>query len=211
MNKKALIAAGLVIALVVLGAFVFSNKKQTVTQNEMPLADNQTKEGTNASLKELFTSGTSQSCTFNSNTAGNGSGTVYMTTGHMRGDFNVSYNDMTTSTHMISDGTTSYIWIDGQPNGFKMAFDSQGQQSNTPNEKAIDMEQKIDYRCSNWTPDQTMFVPPSTVTFSDMTAVKNTTSVKGEENADMKVQQCAACDSAPEPAQAQCKAALGCN
>jgi hypothetical protein len=118
------------------------------------------------------------------------------------------------TTHMITDGKTSYFWIEGEGNGYKMAFDvtEKAKEVETA-KKPVDIDQKYDYSCTPWTTDSTSFELPANVVFTDLSALAipsiqaKPKAVSGDTNTDM---QCSACDSAPESYRAQCKQALGC-
>lgn len=116
-------------------------------------------------LKALLALGVAQKCTFDQ-------GTVYMSGGKVRGDFTTTAG----ASHMISMNNTSYIWMDGQTSGFKMAFDVNatpapgGQTPTTQSQTSggIDMNQQANYNCAAWTADATLFNLPKGVTFQDL-------------------------------------------
>lgn len=169
------------------------------------------------SFKDLIAMGKPLKCdsTFTSN--GNAStGTTYIAGGKMRGDFSSQVEGKTTQMHMIVKDQTSYTWIEGM--GTTMAFKSAVTQNNQNQSgaaaKSANVDQKVDYNCQSWTEDNAQFDLPAGVTFQDQSQVMpnltpkmQTPEVKSGKNS----ASCAACDSAPASAKAQCLAALGCN
>lgn len=217
MNKTVLIALGVGAILIAILAGVLLMGNKTSTPQTSDTSNSQTAETGSAlqSLKDLFSSGKSQECTF-TDTAGNG-GTVYVQGGKMRGDFTTVSPQGSTNAHMIVDGTTSYIWMDGQPSGFKMTFDINAatEAQTTANNQNVDLDKKVDYSCKGWTVNPSLFTLPAGVTFTDFgnltVPAPTEAGASGTPSTNTKAQQCAACDSAPEAYKAQCKAALGCN
>lgn len=113
-------------------------------------------------LKALLALGVAQKCTFDQ-------GTVYLAGGKVRGDF----VNTAGASHMISTGSTSYIWMDGQTAGFKMTFDVNA----TPNpstsatpvpQGGLDVNQQANYNCEPWTADSALFSLPKGITFQDL-------------------------------------------
>lgn len=197
MNKKVIISVG-VIVLLALGAGGFMLKSATTT-NTTNTDSNSSETGAMKSLKDLLGLGSAQACSFEG-------GTVYVSNGKMRGDFTTNAAQGTMSSHMIVDGQTSYIWIDGQSTGFKMTFDAAAQQEAQESVKNnIDINKQSNYNCKAWSADLGVFTLPKDVTFTDFSAltVPSTTGA-GTFN------QCAACDAAPTSSRAACKTALGC-
>lgn len=195
----------IVVVLLLLGAggfFVLSNRSKapadtSLTNNTQMQAETT---GGQKSLKDLFGLGTAQECTFKDET-GNG-GTVYVGNNKMRGNFATVSPQGTVSSHIIVDGQTTYLWMDGQNTGYKMTLDTTAA-AETGNQagQSMNFDQKLNYDCKGWTVNSSLFVLPTGVTFTDY----NSMMVPSGEN------KCAACDSVPASAQAQCKAALGCN
>lgn len=173
------------------------------------------------SLKNFMSMGGTQKCEFSDADNGN-SGSVYLNAGKMRGDFMSRVNDKETSTHMINDGTSVYIWIDDQKTGFKTTLESIEQMSNSEGvtgvSKTVDINKQVDYKCGGWNADQVKFAIPTEVKFQDMgVLLKNAQNMKGSASPDASVstggntEACAACNSLEGEAQTQCKRALRCN
>ena len=207
MNKKILIV--IILAIVLLGggagAYLLMGTRSTTPGSQEDTTSSES--STQKSLKDLIGLGQSQQCSFS---AGEGnSATVFLASGKMRGDISTTNDDQTIISHMLVDGQTSYIWTDGQDTGYKFSVDASDQPQGETNQGSIDLEQKADYSCKPWVADSSVFILPGNVEFNDMSRFTAPSGTQDQEDA--KAAQCAACDSAPEEAQAQCKAAFGCN
>ena len=170
MKNKGLIIAVVVILLLVAGYFLMNKKGAPSIPG---VTTSETSSGPK-SLKDLLSAGIAQKCTY-STTDENGSneGTTYISGGKMRGDFSMTAAGKNTKSHMISDGKTSWIWTEGEEQGFKMTVE---ETSATPGatepqdasfQGGTDWDQKVDYKCSAWVTDGSYFTPPTNVKFSD--------------------------------------------
>jgi len=216
MNKT---VVGVVIAVVVLVGGYFLLKGSPTDQDMMMHDDDSMMMGDSMKMttKEILALGKDQKCTFSRKDANSEtSGTVYFTKGKMRGDFKVTASGQTFDSHIINDGTDMYNWSSAMPTtGIKISAVG-GAPSNAPNE-SFNVDDQMDYSCSSWHPDNSVFALPSGVTFMDAasmypsagTTVKPGTAPMG--GSEMKMQQCAACDAISDATQkSQCKMALGC-
>ncbi len=159
------------------------------------------------SLKSLLASGTPQKCTFADKTAeADVSGTVYIANGMMRGDFTTVAGGQTMGGHMVVANNVMNTWIDGMTTGFKIAFDAAATSDQAS--RGLDANKNMDYKCSYWTADSSVFVLPAGITFTDMGSV--TAGANASAGVSGMASQCAACDSAPADYREQCRAALGC-
>lgn len=214
MNKNIII--GLVIVILLLvggGGYMFLNRSQTnpQTTSTQP-AENTTQTTSKASLKSLMSLGNNQTCTFEDTQSGS-SGTVYISSGKFRGDFSSNVNGTVTGSHMISDSSNVYVWMDNTNDGFKMSMDSI-EKLNESNQKTVDINKEVDYSCSGWGVDSSKFSIPTQITFQDFSAMmedasKMMKSVTGTSQDNTAA--CSTCNNLPAEAQAQCKAALKCN
>ena len=163
-------------------------------------------------FKELA-SGKPQRCEvkFNQDNA-QSQGTVYVGNGKMRTDSTATVAGKSIVSHMILDGNTIYTWVDGQTTGFKMQVTpTEAEKSQASQQKPVNLEQKVDYSCEGWSVDNSLFTPPSNVTFSDFSSLMpKVPAPSANVGASQNAAACAACDQAPEASRAQCKAALGC-
>jgi hypothetical protein len=211
MNKKIIIA---VVLLLLLGAGGYYFMKSGKDGSSSPASESSSK---TQSIKELIAENIPQKCTFKTTdeTSGTSEGTTYVSGGKVRGDFSVTQEGKTTINHMISDGQVSYIWQDGEKNGFKMtlsAEDAAEIKSDTSTSATAatgaDLDQKVDYNCSAWIPDNSMFDPPKDVTFTDFSDMLKP---QGSGGTDSKASQCAYCGNLSGDDKTQCLTALGCN
>ena len=208
MNKNLII--GLVIGGLVLagGGYWLLNRSSTSPQNDAVTETGKSPEMEKKSFKDLLAIGSNQQCTFADQESGS-SGRIYTGNGNARGDFDSQAEGSKSTSHMIVDSKHMYIWTDQEAKGFKMSRDSvEKVQKNLPtnNPKTVDINKKVDYKCSSWSVDASVFVPPSTMQFEDYSAMME----EAQKMMDDSGAVCDACKSLPEDAKAQCKAALKC-
>jgi hypothetical protein len=132
--------------------------------------------GVNAkgSLRSLLGLGKNVMCTFKSE-AGDvvSSGTVYVAAnGNMRGDFKMGANaDTQSSSMMVKDGY-SYVWSGKQGVKMKASAEASAQAGAEGEAKqTVNLDEQVDYSCSNWTMDASKFTLPSGVEFIDLEAM----------------------------------------
>lgn len=119
-----------------------------------------------SSLTELLASNKAQKCTVKQEVAGiESNGTVYVAGGKLRGDF-TSTGGVSGNTHVIVDAGNVYTWIDGLGMGVKVA--ASAADAGASGQQAVSMNQKLNYVCSNWSVDASVFTRPSGITFSDL-------------------------------------------
>lgn len=194
MNKKVLIVIGAVLLLLVGGYLYMNSRKGTGTSNEeQPSAA--------TSLKNLIAKGVAQNCTYSTEQT---SGSVYVSGGAVRGDFETTVDKVVTKSHMIVKDNTSYIWSDGQTTGFKMSFDPNatpaGGETSSKSDGNFDISADMNYKCSTWIVDGSKFALPAGVTFS---AFEIPTT-------DSSSSQCSYCNSLSGDDKTQCLTALKC-
>jgi hypothetical protein len=142
-----------------------SNTSATPSQQTTNTGANQSEK---MSMKSLIASNTPQRCTFTDASSGaNSSGTVYVASGQMRGDFTSTASGKTTQSHMVVMNETSYIWSDEMANGVKMSF-ADIQKPSTQQNQSVDVNKEVDYSCGPWNRDTSMFSLPAGVTFTDI-------------------------------------------
>jgi len=207
MNKKLPVIIG---AIVILGitAFLLIPKGQNNSPQPQTTQNVQTQEtiiptAQPKSLKDLLSLGKTQSCTFSDGT--NSQTTIFITSNKMRGNFDSTIDGKTVKSHIIVDGQTSYIWMDGQNTGYKMSIDKATQDQANTQQNQIDLNKQADYNCKDWTVDSSVFNLPTGINFTDLSKLIAPTGT-GSNSA-----QCAACDSLQGEAKTQCKTALKCN
>lgn len=214
MNVKVVAIIAVLVLLGLGGGMYMMSQNKPSTQTIKPTQSSQELPTANPkkSLKELLMSGISQQCSY-SDTNVNSSiqGTSYIASGKVRNDYTSTVDGKTITGHMIVNNKVGYMWTEGETTGAKMAFDPENVNvdSSTEQNQQVDVNKTLDYSCTPWLVNEASFTPPTSVTFTDLSAmmqVQTTGSVKTDTNA----AACSACNSLSGDAQAQCKTALNC-
>ena len=245
-TKTILIALGAVLVIGGGAAVAMNKDSSSVMMQDTPVKTEVTTDATaqvssGMSMKDLLASVASTKCTVStSNDKINSSGVVYVSGGKMRSDFTSVTKEgplagKSMLAHMIVDTDMSYMWGEGEMKvGIKIArkdiLDVTPENGETPaNQAAMDMNEKSDFKCEKWTLDAAEFVPPTSITFNDMSAMmqnipKAPVKATGAANVDIqtttapiptgmtpqqKQQMCGACESAGA-GKSQCLQQLGC-
>jgi len=215
MNKNIIIGIIIVILLLVGGgAFIMSTRTKPVTAPTTTSVTEtnkvqETSQTTPKSLKELLSAGAPQKCSFKdvSNNV-DMEGVSYIASGKIRGDFSTTTEGKSSTGHTIFDGKTSYVWMDGITTGFKMEIDpsvTSAPESGT--QQGLDLNKAIDFSCDTWLPDQSLFNPPESVTFTSFSAPTSSAGNPTGGNQNL----CASCNSLTGEQKTQCLTALKCN
>jgi hypothetical protein len=206
MNKK-LVPLVIIGILLAIGVIFLSTRKKATPATTPQTSETPTATGPK-SLKDLLSAGVAQECSF-TDPEGN-SGSVFITSGKMRGDFTTKSDKETIKSHMVVDGNTSYMWMDGQESGYKFSFDAANAPTPTAGQpQTFDTNKQMDYKCKPWIVTGSMFSLPGNIKFTDFSQLMapkttGTAPATGDQSA------CAACDQVPADAKAQCRTALGC-
>ncbi|MFZ2484568.1 MAG: hypothetical protein WAX80_02515 [Minisyncoccia bacterium] len=122
------------------------------------------------SLRSLLGGGKNMMCTFASAAGGtNSSGTVYISSdGSMRGDFSTETSAGTQMSSMIVKNDTSYVWSGTQGVKMNVAGDST---TSSDTKSDVDLDSQVDYKCANWSKDESKFSAPTSVNFLDVEAM----------------------------------------
>jgi type IV secretory pathway VirB2 component (pilin) len=200
-NKKIVIGIIVLLLLAAAGYLVFAKKPASSTTSPAQTAVAPALQ----SFRDLLAKGISQSCKYSTQ---NSTGTIYMSGGKERGDFTLvsTQTGGTPSTaHMIIMDNTNYLWTDGMKTGVKMAFDPNATPapSATP-ATGFDANTKLNYQCSAWVVDSTLFTLPTGISFM---AIANP---KAAPSAGSNSSLCSKCDTLTGNSKAQCLAALNC-
>lgn len=232
-NKTAVIIITIVVLLVLAaGAYKLMHHMQRIPQagqSVNPQSQAQQMSTQKKSLFDFFSMTGSQKCTF-SDSSNNSSGTVYIGSGKMRGDFHSQSDGKTEASHMINDGSYIYMWTDGQQNGYKMSLavvkqeeaqvtESPSTNTNVQPSQTVNMQQKSNYSCGPWNLDASVFTLPTKVTFTDYSSMMQGVGAPGVTSSSTQqgaqthgsAAMCAQCNQAPAgAARNQCLAALHC-
>ncbi|TSC62984.1 MAG: hypothetical protein Athens041674_355 [Parcubacteria group bacterium Athens0416_74] len=175
MNTK--LVLGLLAAVVVLGGgyYYMQNSESASTGDSTEESAEQFKGGAySGSIEELAKRGGNWKCTINvkPNKAEEtilSSGVVYVSGNKSRTD---STGTMTGvgpyETHTITDGTYVYMWSSMMPTGqkWKNTMSETGSVPSTVESPAYDTNELYTYDCNPWSVDQSVFVPPSDISFT---------------------------------------------
>jgi hypothetical protein len=181
MQKKLPIIVGVLLLLLVLvggGMFLLSNKSatpgtQTQTNQNSPKSEGKIETtSVSGTIKDLLAGGKTQTCTITyPNNAG--TGTIYLADKKMSGNFTIrEFNGKQITGNMVSDGTYMYTWSTDANMGIKMNLaETQKQVQSTTNgqNSSVDINQKVDMKCSSWNVDNSKFTVPTNIKFTDMT------------------------------------------
>lgn len=220
MNRNLIATIVVIFIIAGAGGFYFMNRQAVA-----PAANNETQTPVasiaveKSSIKDFMAMSGNQRCVFSDAETGN-SGTVYLNSGKMRGDFSSNTGGQVSNTHMINDSENIYIWINNQTTGFKTTLTDVEKMSEMSGQngvsQSVDINKKVDYKCEAWSVDSGKFVIPAEIKFQDMGKMMenlgNMMQVSPNPNASgASAEACAACDSLTGGAQDQCKRALKCN
>src|SRR6266404_1244169 len=192
MSKKILFVAAAVMLLAA------GCGKQAAMKQDASTGDNGQAMKGESSFKDFLASGKSQKCDVSFKSADvSSSGTMYVASGKMRGDFTAQVSGKTVQSHMIVKDQTVYSWVEGLGvnAAFKTALNTSS--SNTSQSRSVDVNQKVSYTCQSWTEDDSMFALPAGVTLQSTAAMTpngaaGNSSMQG--SSDMKAQECTACN-----------------
>lgn len=178
-KSKSLIIAAIVILALIGGALYLTLGKSSTAPNQetgiMKEKTQTTQEMVKGSLKSLFGVGKNVICTVN-DAENEGSGIVYVAGNKIRGDFTSKIDGKTIESHFIQDEEFSYLWSSEMEEGIKMKADlgteetavSDNKDAQVPNTETVDLNKEVDYKCSNWSVDNSKFSLPANIKFSDL-------------------------------------------
>ncbi|MDR3558264.1 MAG: hypothetical protein P4L61_01905 [Candidatus Pacebacteria bacterium] len=192
MNKKALYwVVGIVIVVIVVIALMVSGGKQagapsstisSQTSSSSAQSSSSTPSGTNQSgasamrhtMHDLIASGATETCTFSipaTATSSSMSGSVYMSSENMRGDFTTtSQAGKVSNSHMIISNGTVYLWSDALGKGIKLPWSIAASSTSMSARAGINVNQPADYSCQNIAPAASEYTLPANISFTDISA-----------------------------------------
>lgn len=215
MNKKVTITVAVIILLLIGGGAYFMSTNRSEMEPISTGGENEntqeTKQSAATSIKDLLASGTAQKCTYKdiSNDV-DIEGATYIANGKVRSDFTSTSEGKTTTGHTIFDGKVSYVWMDDTSTGYKMEIDTSQtdeDESEPSSQQGMDINKTIDYDCSAWIPDLSLFNPPTNITFQSFaqSTLPSGSPVTGNQSL------CSSCDNLTGEQKTQCLTALNCN
>ncbi len=164
----------IIIAVLVVGAIFFVGKKEnsgSLSPSQDSNSSEKLIENTGAlSMRDLVSRDESVRCTFVHDTEmSKSSGEVFVAQGKIRGNFDVvavgAQGEQPFNAYMISDGDMSYIWSSVLPQGVKIPLSQLEEQSSDQASEGISYNTKLNYSCEPWQVDNSVFVPPTSVSF----------------------------------------------
>lgn len=173
MNKKIIIGI-VVIVIIAAAAYWFSQNNSKIDDKGVlnRLADDSKMAPQKLSLRSLLTKNQALKCTI---TAAGATNTFYMADNNVRSDFSTVANNKTVVGHTIVKDKTSYTWMDGEKNGFKVTAEesANGDSTNkeTQTQGKVDFDSEYSYDCSSWNKDASYFEAPKDVKFVDLNSM----------------------------------------
>jgi len=156
---------GVIIVIVVLvGAYMLLSKKAP----EGPTGEQAQTEEKKMAFSEFVKQGGSYKCEVKQNLSDmENSGTVYLSGGMVRGDFQGIAEGQAFDSHFIFRDGTSFTWSSLMPNqGYKVSeVNTEASSSNT---YSWDASQIGDYNCVAWNADASVFAVPTNITFQEI-------------------------------------------
>jgi len=166
MNKKAWYWIVVIIIVLVIIMATSSHKSSS--------GPSATASGVRQSMHDLIASGATKTCTFSipaAATTSSMSGTVYMASQNMRGDFVITASSgKVTNGHMIITGGTDYLWSDAASRGVKLPWSLAASSTALSSKMGVDVNQPASYSCVDTAPAQSEFTLPTAVQFINVSA-----------------------------------------
>jgi hypothetical protein len=139
-------------------------------------------------------------------------GTFYLTSEKAYGTLIATNSGSADTTYVIKDQNNFYIWGSSLPTGIRISMSlsdiSKNLHSN-PYASSFDVNQKVDYSCSSWTPDQSLFNPPTNIKFTNIGATTLPTGTLLPKSTNPS-SQCSLCSSLSGQAKNTCIASFHC-
>lgn len=158
-----------------------------------------------ASAKEMMQSGKSLDCTFSFTDAQQGvaqSGEFYVDGPKARFRSEIEMTTISTGqktkAYMITDGDYGYSWNSTNAKmGFKINLNEAPSAENTDKnvQKTEDLNQPFDFNCRDWSVDNSKFILPAGVEFTDINQMMKSLSVPTKTT---DITACSICDQIPD-------------
>lgn len=168
LTRKNIIIGGILLIFIVILATVMlvpqsqvQNNIGNVTPTAAPAAASQDLNKPQT-YKQFLSSGISKICTYAvslSDGSGTSTGTVYASSGKIRGDFTLPGQNGTVQQHIIVDSYMAYMWNNTSNQGVKFAVQEQ-----SPNQ----LTNSTVFKCNVWSPNMAVFEIPANVAYLDI-------------------------------------------
>jgi len=212
--------AGLIILLGAAGVYIYSQNKPSQNQpnSTVTTTEKNAQESMENSLSSLLQSGKTQQCSFSyTDSDGNKSeGIAYITKDKMRTDVTITEDVKESNIYVIRNGNDNYIWGSEFPagTGLKMTLDIDDFETSEDSKKYFDPTKKVDYDCSSWTADSSVFSPPQNIKFSNLSemiqSMMNESTKPTGTKTSPAASNCSICNSLTGDAKTVCLSELGC-
>jgi len=170
------------------------------------------------SLRAVLETGQSMRCTFShSDEYSTQSGVAYVNTNRLRGDLTITQEGSAPQkVHVLVAGGWAYTWgasfEEGTGIKLQMSLDALDTVPEDDGSNLVEIDEEVDYTCTPWDEDASMFIAPTDITFKDYSVLGTPLTDQADTAAMMREDaDCSICDEAPgSDAQEECLAALGC-
>lgn len=157
------------------------------------------------SMEDLMEKGEPMKCTYSMDQDGQSfTGVVYTANDKARSEVEMMYDSEMQTVYSITDSEWLYSWSTFQEQGTKMnlkELEDLVEEDEEIDTGEIDktLKQDFDFECQSWSPDYSIFMPPTDVEFMDMTETLKAFSDFGESEDfnDMVDAACDACQLMP--------------
>lgn len=171
------------LSLVILSAIILSACTTKAPGQQNPSGENAPEEQSQkTSLRELLGLGINQKCTIATSVTDEDGiktdteSTVFISGKKMAQEVAVTSTDKESpkvNMRMISDGEYMYTWnIENKSQGMKIKITEPTAEDKTEGTPAkassVDLDEKVDMKCSSWIADNSKFTVPADVTFTDL-------------------------------------------
>ena len=212
MKIKMIPLLAIVVSSLVLSGCLKQTNQVMETEQEQEQTGEQG-ESFNGSLKEMLGLGKKVECSWQFDDPegkSSSTGTVWVDGDRSRSEVSVKVEgEEGTDMDMISisDGKMNYMWSRGQKTGSKFDIAEMeklsqemkvDQSDNYQNQAQSDWEKMYDYKCKAWRVDESKFLVPTDVEFTNMMEQMET----------IKQNMAGVCDNLPEPQKSQCQESL---
>lgn len=189
------------------------NKPNSSNQDQRPQEEqqqNQQQQTVAGTIKDLMSLGQAVKCTFE-NPDGQGKGTVFAQGSKAKTEMEIDMDGQKISMNTLVDGDWIYQWGNSMMGNTKMnikemeklsdQYQEGNQEWNPEPEQSQSYNQELNYNCSPWGVDDSVFNLPAGVEFTDTT--KQITKMV-DDTQNMKQDLCKMCESLPDEAKTEC-------
>lgn len=217
MQNKQVVVGLVAAAVIILGAgFVYLfDKAKPATQPNSTVATQITpaKSSVAGTVADIFKTSKDEKCTFDSKTSDSETkGTIYATQNKDYGTFALTSSGKTTTNYVIRNANSFYIWGGSLPTGIKMTMSVDDLAKNISSSQysgSFNANQKVDYNCTNWTVDESLFTPPANIKFTNFGGVALPSGANSTQTANPS-SQCSICASLTGQAKSACLSSFHC-